>query len=255
MVGQKEAARRAEDLNTIFGTASTRDPDNHLTSRKVSTPSYPAREADRHPAGGHERLPLPRARTRRPTRRPRIQTGKTFSDERMNSRPNSPSSRTRRRWRRRSRTSRRRVDHARHAARCDFEFKQKLSPLYAGPRARRSKRCDTRQGLDDPERAPDAGGGPTTKYDERLRYEPASSSRWGSPLLPDRRRLHQPGEGPRHPRRPRSRLPRPVASSRGRPHHGPDPIEHTRLFERFLNPERRSMPDIDVDFASSAATR
>ncbi|MGH7835828.1 MAG: DNA polymerase III subunit alpha, partial [Candidatus Binatia bacterium] len=27
-----------------------------------------------------------------------------------------------------------------------------------------------------------------------------------------------------------------------------DPIRHTLLFERFLNPERRSMPDIDVDF-------
>jgi len=27
-----------------------------------------------------------------------------------------------------------------------------------------------------------------------------------------------------------------------------DPIEHGLLFERFLNPERRSMPDIDVDF-------
>lgn len=27
-----------------------------------------------------------------------------------------------------------------------------------------------------------------------------------------------------------------------------DPIEHTLLFERFLNPERVSMPDIDVDF-------
>jgi len=27
-----------------------------------------------------------------------------------------------------------------------------------------------------------------------------------------------------------------------------DPIEHVLLFERFLNPERRSMPDIDVDF-------
>jgi len=27
-----------------------------------------------------------------------------------------------------------------------------------------------------------------------------------------------------------------------------DPIEHSLLFERFLNPERRSMPDIDVDF-------
>ena len=27
-----------------------------------------------------------------------------------------------------------------------------------------------------------------------------------------------------------------------------DPLEHGLLFERFLNPERRSMPDIDVDF-------
>ncbi len=27
-----------------------------------------------------------------------------------------------------------------------------------------------------------------------------------------------------------------------------DPIQHVLLFERFLNPERRSMPDIDVDF-------
>ncbi len=30
-----------------------------------------------------------------------------------------------------------------------------------------------------------------------------------------------------------------------------DPIEHNLLFERFLNPERRQMPDIDVDFDSA----
>ena len=30
-----------------------------------------------------------------------------------------------------------------------------------------------------------------------------------------------------------------------------DPIEHQLLFERFLNPERISMPDIDVDFADN----
>jgi len=29
----------------------------------------------------------------------------------------------------------------------------------------------------------------------------------------------------------------------------PDPIENDLLFERFLNPERQSMPDIDVDFS------
>ena len=27
-----------------------------------------------------------------------------------------------------------------------------------------------------------------------------------------------------------------------------DPIEHGLIFERFLNPARKSMPDIDVDF-------
>jgi DNA polymerase-3 subunit alpha len=27
-----------------------------------------------------------------------------------------------------------------------------------------------------------------------------------------------------------------------------DPVHHGLLFERFLNPERKSMPDIDTDF-------
>ena len=31
-----------------------------------------------------------------------------------------------------------------------------------------------------------------------------------------------------------------------------DPLEHELLFERFLNPERISMPDIDVDFADTS---
>ena len=30
-----------------------------------------------------------------------------------------------------------------------------------------------------------------------------------------------------------------------------DPLEYGLLFERFLNPERISMPDIDVDFADT----
>jgi DNA polymerase-3 subunit alpha len=30
-----------------------------------------------------------------------------------------------------------------------------------------------------------------------------------------------------------------------------DPIRWNLLFERFLNPERRSMPDIDVDFCQN----
>lgn len=32
---------------------------------------------------------------------------------------------------------------------------------------------------------------------------------------------------------------------------GVDPMEHSLLFERFLNPERISMPDIDLDFADT----
>ena len=27
-----------------------------------------------------------------------------------------------------------------------------------------------------------------------------------------------------------------------------NPVEHSLVFERFLNPERREMPDIDIDF-------
>jgi DNA polymerase-3 subunit alpha len=34
-----------------------------------------------------------------------------------------------------------------------------------------------------------------------------------------------------------------------------DPIKHTLLFERFLNPERISMPDIDIDFADVGRDR
>ncbi len=34
-----------------------------------------------------------------------------------------------------------------------------------------------------------------------------------------------------------------------------DPIRHVLLFERFLNPERRSMPDIDVDFCIRGRSR
>ena len=34
-----------------------------------------------------------------------------------------------------------------------------------------------------------------------------------------------------------------------------DPIRHNLIFERFLNPERVSMPDIDVDFCGSIVTR
>jgi len=34
-----------------------------------------------------------------------------------------------------------------------------------------------------------------------------------------------------------------------------DPIRFGLLFERFLNPERISMPDFDIDFCRIAATK
>jgi DNA polymerase-3 subunit alpha len=34
-----------------------------------------------------------------------------------------------------------------------------------------------------------------------------------------------------------------------------DPIEHRLLFERFLNPDRKSMPDLDIDFADAGRGR
>ena len=68
-------------------------------------------------------------------------------------------------------------------------------------------------------------------------------------LLPDRLGLRQVRQGERHRRGPRSRL-------RGRLDRGLLPGDHRRrparydlLFERFLNPERVSMPDIDIDFS------
>ena len=34
-----------------------------------------------------------------------------------------------------------------------------------------------------------------------------------------------------------------------------DPIKHNLLFERFLNPDRKSMPDLDIDFADTGRER
>ncbi len=34
-----------------------------------------------------------------------------------------------------------------------------------------------------------------------------------------------------------------------------DPLEHRLLFERFLNPDRKSMPDLDIDFADTGRER
>ena len=68
-------------------------------------------------------------------------------------------------------------------------------------------------------------------------------------LLPGRRRLHQLGQGQRHPGRPGPRLGRRLDRRRTRCGITDlDPLEHGLIFERFLNPDRVSMPDFDVDF-------
>ena len=68
-------------------------------------------------------------------------------------------------------------------------------------------------------------------------------------LLPGRRRLHQLGQGQRHPgrSRPRLRAPGSMAAYAMRIT-DLDPLEHGLIFERFLNPDRVSMPDFDIDF-------
>ena len=38
-------------------------------------------------------------------------------------------------------------------------------------------------------------------------------------------------------------------------HHHLDPLQHELFFERFLNPERISMPDIDIDFCMNRRKR
>ena len=88
------------------------------------------------------------------------------------------------------------------------------------------------------------------EYVERAAYEIEVICDKGYPvLLPDRRRPDQLRAVGRHPGRAR-------AAVRPRARWSPtrcgitniDPIEHGLLFERFLNPERASMPDIDIDF-------
>jgi DNA polymerase III subunit alpha len=60
--------------------------------------------------------------------------------------------------------------------------------------------------------------------------------------------LHPLGARARHPGGPRPRLGGGLARGLRARDHRPRPLEFDLLFERFLNPERVSMPDIDIDF-------
>ena len=71
-------------------------------------------------------------------------------------------------------------------------------------------------------------------------------------LLPDRLGLHPLRARARDPRRPRPRLGRRDRWSPTRLRITDiDPIEHDLIFERFLNEERISPPDIDIDFCEN----
>jgi DNA polymerase-3 subunit alpha len=96
--------------------------------------------------------------------------------------------------------------------------------------------------------------GPTAGYTEadlpraagiRARHHRAHEV---SRLLPDRGRLHQVGQVARHSRRPRPRFGRGLARRLCATITDLDPLRFNLLFERFLNPERVSMPDFDIDF-------
>ena len=93
------------------------------------------------------------------------------------------------------------------------------------------------------------GGVPDERPRARPATRPRSSSKGLRRLLPRRRRLHQLGQGQRHPGRPGSRLRRRLDRAPTRMGITDlDPLQHGLIFERFLNPERMSMPDFDVDF-------
>ena len=80
------------------------------------------------------------------------------------------------------------------------------------------------------------------------RSSSTASSRWVSRLFPHRRGLHQLGQGHGIPVGPgRGSAPARLVAYALRIT-DLDPIPYNLLFERFLNPERISMPDIDVDF-------
>src|SRR5262249_39472129 len=142
------------------------------------------------------------------------------------------------------------------ARRCDFEFAQRWRfPVYqvADDETLESVlRREARRGLDDrlnARRTLGSDAGDESRYDERLAFELDVINEMGFAgyflIVADFINWAK-GQGI------------PVGPGRGSAAGSLvawalrttdlDPIEHGLLFERFLNPERRSMPDIDVDF-------
>ncbi|HXJ34236.1 MAG TPA: DNA polymerase III subunit alpha [Candidatus Eisenbacteria bacterium] len=142
------------------------------------------------------------------------------------------------------------------ANRCDFEFRQQYQfPVYAVPAGETLEDVlerDTRTGLDERLNARRTLGThpeDEARYEERLAYELGVIKQMGFAgyflIVADFINWAK-NQGI------------PVGPGRGSAAGSLvawalritdlDPIEHGLLFERFLNPERRSMPDIDVDF-------
>src|SRR5207244_4890221 len=74
-------------------------------------------------------------------------------------------------------------------------------------------------------------------------------------LLPDRLGLHRVCEAQRDQRRPGPRLDRRLACRLLPEITDVDPMKYDLLFERFLNPGRKSLPDADIDFAVDGRDR
>jgi DNA polymerase-3 subunit alpha len=262
VVGQPERARAAaEELGRIFADRFYLEiQDNHLDkqevvngelkvlSRRLGLPLVGTNDCHylcREDAAAHEALLC-------------IQTGKTFSDER--------------RWK--FETDQLYVKTPEEMAgafadvpgavaatldiaeRCDFEFKQKWRfPVFDVPAGRTlddELRAAARVGLDErlnARRTLGADLSDESGYEERLSYELGIIEQMGFAgyflIVADFINWAK-------------RQGIPVGPGRGSAAGSLvayalritdlDPIEHVLLFERFLNPERRSMPDIDVDF-------
>jgi DNA polymerase III subunit alpha len=262
MVGQKDRAfGAAEELNTIFKDRFYLEiQDNHLDkqevvnaelidlAKKTGIPLVGTNDCHYlscEDAAAHEALLC-------------IQTGKTFSDER--------------RWKFETdqlfvKSPAQMANAFAHvpgavsttldiAARCDFEFKQKFQfPVYAVPQGETLEAVlerETRRGLDERLNARRTLGAETldeSKYEARLRYELGVINQMGFAgyflIVADFinwAKDHGIPVGPGRGSAAGSLVAWALRIT------DLDPIEHTLLFERFLNPERRSMPDIDVDF-------
>jgi DNA polymerase-3 subunit alpha len=96
---------------------------------------------------------------------------------------------------------------------------------------------------------------PVETYEQRLAYELGIIEQMGFPgyflIVADFIKWAKARASPWAPAAARARAPRGLCAD----HHRPRPLRYSLLFERFLNPERVSMPDFDIDFCMDRAER